>query len=702
MDQKIIIKVLLFTLAFSVSVSCSYGQSLDQDTLTIEGSIVEQKIEKLAEQTDAELDYSEIADQLEFLTEHRLNLNNGELEQLVAASLLSDLQVSNLNEHIRKNGKLISLLELQSVEGFDIERIRRILPFVCLGDNSGYPALSLNNLLKEGKNSLLLRLQQVPERQQGFDPVSDTSETENQNARYLGNRAKILFKYRYTYYNRLSIGITGEKDAGEEFFKGTQKNGFDFYSAHLIVRNLGLLKTAAIGDYSVQFGQGLVCWTGLSYGGSADGTGVKRVGQGLKPYTSAMENGFMRGAGITMGKRNIELTVFGSSKRVDANLSENDTTQTLVYSSLQETGLHTTPAELNGKHAIRELAAGSHIAYIKDNFNIGATVFGLNYNGTPVKTSSPYNQFQFNGSSLTNSGIDYSLIIRNLNFFGEVAYSSNSSFSLISGVIIVPDSKVTISLAYRNYGIRYQSVYAGAFGMNSLPANEKGIYASILIKPLNTLSLQAYVDNAAFPWLKYRVDAASCENDIMLRLNWKPSKKTELYCRYRHITREINEDEPVDEFIACTVKTQKQDLRFNAVYEVAPGLCFKDRIDYSIHEKGSLSPENGFLIGHDVVWKKAGCPYSLSFHYALFDASSYDCRLYAYENDVSGSFSMPAYYNKGFRYGVLVRFRLGHGLDLWLRFMQTRYDDVNVISSGLTQINGSVKSEIKVQLRYKF
>ena len=56
----------------------------------------------------------------------------------------------------------------------------------------------------------------------------------------------------------MSIGFTMEKDAGEEFFKGKQSTGFDFYSAHCYIRNLGILKSLAIGDYHVSFGQGLI------------------------------------------------------------------------------------------------------------------------------------------------------------------------------------------------------------------------------------------------------------------------------------------------------------------------------------------------------------------------------------------------------------------------------------------------------------
>ena len=110
-------------------------------------------------------------------------------------------------------------------------------------------------MIKYGKNNLMIRYQQILEEQKGFTENNDTSASPN--SRYLGSPEKIYARYQFKYSNKLSFGITAEKDAGEEFFNGTQKNGFDFYSAHLFFKDFGKIKALAIGDYQVQFGQGL-------------------------------------------------------------------------------------------------------------------------------------------------------------------------------------------------------------------------------------------------------------------------------------------------------------------------------------------------------------------------------------------------------------------------------------------------------------
>ncbi|MBL0144814.1 MAG: hypothetical protein IPP48_02690 [Chitinophagaceae bacterium] len=59
--------------------------------------------------------------------------------------------------------------------------------------------------------------------------------------------------------------MLGEKDAGEQFFKGNQKQGFDFYSTHLFARNIGIVKALALGDFTVNMGQGLTQWQSLAF-----------------------------------------------------------------------------------------------------------------------------------------------------------------------------------------------------------------------------------------------------------------------------------------------------------------------------------------------------------------------------------------------------------------------------------------------------
>ena len=85
-----------------------------------------------------------------------------------------------------------------------------------------------------------------------------------------------------------------------------------------------------------------------------------------------------------------------------------------------------------------------------------------------------------------------------------------------------------------------------------------------------------------------------------------------------------------------------------------------------------------------------------------FETDGYNSRLYAYENDVLYSFSIPVFYDKGLKYYVNINYDINKKITLWIKWAQTLYSNKTLIGSGLDEIKGSYKSEIKLQVQYKF
>ena len=108
------------------------------------------------------------------------------------------------------------------------------------------------------------------------------------------------------------------------------------------------------------------------------------------------------------------------------------------------------------------------------------------------------------------------------------------------------------------------------------------------------------------------------------------------------------------------------------------------------------------LVYQDVSYKFKSFPLNLSFRYALFDTDTYNAKLYAYENDVLYSFSIPAYYYKGTRTYLTARYQVSRNIDVWLRAAQWFYNNQESVSSGLNEIKGQSKTEVKAQIRIKF
>ena len=111
--------------------------------------------------------------------------------------------------------------------------------------------------------------------------------------------------------------------------------------------------------------------------------------------------------------------------------------------------------------------------------------------------------------------------------------------------------------------------------------------------------------------------------------------------------------------------------------------------------------EDGFLGYLEAAYNGIqGLSFNVRAQY--FETEGYNSRIYAYENDVLYSFSIPAFFNKGFRYYANLNVDVFKNLSFYLRFAQSRFKDLSSIGSGLDEIKGNARTEVKMQLVYRF
>ncbi|HPQ59537.1 MAG TPA: helix-hairpin-helix domain-containing protein, partial [Flavobacteriales bacterium] len=292
--------------------ACAAHAQVDE---AIPRDLIEQRIEIAAERLgdNADVDLTNLFEVLVDRYRDPLDLNRASAEELAELNLLNDVQIGALLAHVDRTGRMLSLYELQTINGFDPATIALIRPFVTVREDAGRSSASLKEILKNGDHELWVRSIYGLEKRRGFawengglgrdyydpdgDPLPDYDDPavldslRRNNRLYLGPSYKLYTRYRFRYRQNISFGITAEKDEGEEFFTGTQPDGFDFYSAHLFLRNMGRVKAVAVGDFQAQFGQGLTYWSGLAFASKSSFTmNIKRNATGLSPYTSVNEN----------------------------------------------------------------------------------------------------------------------------------------------------------------------------------------------------------------------------------------------------------------------------------------------------------------------------------------------------------------------------------------------------------------------------
>lgn len=668
--------------------------------------MINQNIELLSEQLQSEDgDLSSLTDTWNHYRNHPINLNRARREELEELQLLTDIQINNLFKHRAKNGNLINIYELQSVDGFDLVSIKKLLPFVYVSDNFNSAHFSAREMFKDGKHEFVVRYQTIAEPQAGYN-VSDSVKAIKPNSYYLGDANRYFARYTFQYNNNVSFAIAGEKDAGEEFFKGSQQQGFDFYTGHIAIRNIRVVKTFVVGDYQATFGQGLTIWQGFAFGKSASPMNVKRYGVGIKPYRSFDENRFFRGAAGTVRLKRFEITGLVSHKKIDANTTLGDTLESgeidvVGVSSLQLGGLHNTNSLVEDKGTITQTLLGGNVSYNHKSLHVGATVQNMNLSEELIKSPTLYNQFDFQGRHNFVGGLDYNYVFKNANLFGEYAMSINGGKAFCQGIIVALDPKLTFTAHYRHFQKNFQNLFGNAISENTLPQNEQSLYVGMEAKIFKTLTFSVYLDQYKFGWLQFGKSAPSTGRDIFTQLNYTPSKKIDMYFRFRHRTKFENSDE--DNLYDYLVPYVQYNYRYNLSAQLTPDIKFKSRLEYTHVDKASDPDEDGVALVQDLIYKKMKFPFTLTLRYAVFDTKSYDSRVYAYENDVLYGYSVPALYYKGHRAYFIVNWDITRNFEIWLRVASTVYDNRSVISPGsLNEIDSNHKTEIKVQARLKF
>lgn len=655
--------------------------------------ITEQKLENLTDADQSETEDDSYLLELEQFRKNPVNLNTADENELKELRILSDLQISNLLSYRNLFGKLISIYELQSVPTWDIITIKKLLPFITISSPVSV-SQNIGTRLRGGDHSLLVRYSQILERSVGFD--KSTSGT-----KYLGSPQKLFFRYRYSYKNLLQYGLVGDKDAGEQFFRGAQKQGFDFYSFHFFARKIGVIQSLALGDFTVNMGQGLIQWQGLAYGKSADVTGVKRQSTILRPYNSAGEYNFHRGVGITIQKNHVEATAFASIRKISANFVADTVNSTDFFSSFLTSGYNRTASEIDDRNDLTQTAFGGNVTYRTDRWHVGVNGIYYHFSVPIQKRAEPYNLYAISGNNWGNMSVDYSYTFRNFHFFGEAAVDKNFDKAMVNGLLISADRRVDLSIVQRSISPGYQSINGNAFTENTYPTNEKGIYAGISIHPNSSLRFDAYGDLYRFPWLKYQVDAPSYGKDFLAQLTYSQGYNMEVYTRFRSESKQGNEPGNTSA-TNYLVFLPKQSWRTQVSYKINPAITLRSRVELLWFDKNSPGKENGFLTFFDFLYKPLLKPFSGNLRLQYFETDSYNSRLYAFENDVLYSFSIPVFYGKGYRYYVNVNYDISKKISIWMRWAQSIYPGQTTIGSGLDTINGDLKSEIKLEARLLF
>jgi hypothetical protein len=201
-----------------------------------------------------------------------------------------------------------------------------------------------------------------------------------------------------------------------------------------------------------------------------------------------------------------------------------------------------------------------------------------------------------------------------------------------------------------------------------------------------------------FPWLKYRVSAPSLGYEFLSNLGYRPNKTVSLQLQYREENKQRNSSN--DQFhMPYLSNIIKRNVMFNMEFKVQRHITFRSRVQgSSFNNEGHLT--YGFVIVQDLnvdIGRLA-----ISTRYSLFDTDDYDNRQYVYEKNALYTFAIPAYYGKGHRVYLMAQYSITKRMDAWIRIANTTLVNAKTIGSGLEETYTPSKTDVTVQVRYKF
>ena len=653
-------------------------------------NLIEEVLEDLSVNNDINnsvnsLNWENELEELSNRLQEPVNLNSATREQLEQFPFLSDIQIEHLLAYIYIHGQMETIYELQLVEELDRQTIQYLLPFVCIKAINNEPAFRWKTMLKDagryGKNEVLTRLDIPFYKRKGYEHT------------YLGPSVYNSVKYTFRYRDQLYAGGVAEKDAGEPFAALHNRYGYDYYSFYLLLQNCGRLKSLAVGNYRLSFGQGLVMSTDYLMGKTIYASSFNNRSAGIKRHSSTDEYNYFRGVATTVAlTKRLSVSAFYSHRNMDGVVTDGEIT------SVYKTGLHRSRKEADKKNLLTSQLTGGNVSYQQNHIRLGITGVYYVFNRPYEPELTGYSKYNIHGNHFYNLGIDYAYRWRRFSFQGETAIGKQGWASL-NRLQYSPVQDIQFMLIHRFYSYDYWAMYAHSFGEGSTVQNEQGYYVGLETTPFSHWRFFVSFDLFSFPWKKYRINKPSRGTDGLIQATFTPRTNLSMYLKYRYKQKERD---LTGSKVTLTLPIFHHQLRYRLNYSLNDVFSSRTTLDYNHFHSQDRAATKGYqvtqMISSQLPWTRLFADVQGSY----FCTDDYDSRVYVSEKGLLYTFYTPSFQGRGFRCAVRLRYELNKHWLFITKFGETIYLNRNEIGSGNDLIYGNRKADIQMQLRIKF
>lgn len=605
-------------------------------------------------------DPAALLEMLSELREFPVIINSGDEKEISRLFFLTEFQIMVLASHVRQNGSVVTLYELALLPAFDRSTVMLMAPCISL----------------------------EPYAEAGGKGYGRTIVTLSASARFSGEEndtegVRSLLKVSHE-RQRIDFGLTAENDPGERFtFR--EAPGSDFLSGYLDFRGNKIIDRVIVGDYALRFGEGVLLNSSRWMGSWLSSPSFMSGRSAAVPYKSSEENEFFRGICISAGDINSGVLLFGSSNLIDARpLYGEDSTATAV-SNLVRGGLHVTESQLAARNTLKETVAGLRLtagaARIRGGVTAMSTWFSLPFR---PDRSQPQNIHAFEGGRLLNLAADFRAGTGPVLLFAETGLSLPGGWAATAGVRAKPSGRVTFNLLGRHFSPRYYAFHSGAYKAVSGSGNETGIAASLHLEAGRHLFVTAAADHYRIPGPRYRSSLPSYGSRIELKGEYRPRDDINLRLSCSSSSREY--DIPSGTGTAGSENHVRRQVGFVLNCIPARGFMLTTRASASF-----VTPpeEKGCLLCQDLSYSFNSLRLRVWLRYLLSSTGGWDSRLYAWENDLLSSFSVPALYGEASRSFIMVSWKPAGNIEARFKY-------------AFTDSDNGLRKEVKGQVRISF
>ena len=526
---------------------------------------------------------------------------------------------------------------------------------------------------------------------------------DNGRAAYAGTPER-LYQRIYLRSGSIQANLTMDKAPGEpidwqperRWFGLTHSTGYLSYAPAD-----GVIERLIAGDYRADFGYGLVTGSNLfSSKGRETTRAVRHGGRGIQPSSSSMRQSYFRGGSASLRISSLRLYAFASRATIDATI---DTVMIdgaeRIIAGRSSSGYYRTETERGRMRSLPETSVGAAAEWSHRALSVGAAMLRTSWAATMTRADRPDLIPLHDRSAFTARSVFVHVRLPMLSAGGEIAVSGASRPALLAAASLQPDDKIEVLAAYRHYPADFDNHHATAFGHQSAPRNETGVYLGMKAALSQQLTIRAYFDQYRFPWLQFGLRTPSTGADRLVEVEVSPRSWWTLQVLGRSRSEEYRTVVMDTGNLSGTGIAKRQSIRLHQDFRVDHAWRVRIRVEASRYTNESGQSDSGIMLYNDIAWRPHSS-LSVMGRVTYFDVSHFDARIFSHEAS-PGTFALQQLNGIGDRWYGMVSWQITSSSRLQLKYGRHRLEDVKTMGSGNDEVEGSRLREIAAQLNIR-